>query len=130
MSAFYAKPRPGDPVEPEPAAPVRWTGRIPVYTLPDAPVGYRVARTVGLCWGTSVRYKNLADTAAAGLNALGGGEAPVLTELGDEIMSHALMRMEEMAISSGGNAVLGFQIGVGPYWMTAYGTTVVIEPGE
>jgi uncharacterized protein YbjQ (UPF0145 family) len=106
--------------------------RIPVYTTLDAPVGYRVERTIGLCWGVAVRSRDIVNSAVAGLRTIGGGEIPELVHLAEITRAEALKRLEEHAAEMGANAVVGARFdstSIAPAnEIFAYGTAVVVVP--
>lgn len=117
MSAFYAERR---------------TSRIPVYTTMDAPAGYRIERTIGLCWGIAVRSRDVVNSTVAGFRTLVGGEITEFVHLAEVTREEALERLEQHAIEIGGNAVLGARFdstSIQPAnEIFAYGTAVVVVP--
>lgn len=74
--------------------------RVPSYTTFEAPVGYRIERTLGLCWGTTVRSRDVIGTTMAGLRTILG------------------MRFDSTEIMQSTNEII------------AYGTAVVVVPIE
>lgn len=98
----------------------------------DVP-GYRVARPIGLVWGTLVRSVGFGRGFVGGIKALKAGEVSQFTETVDEARRLSVQRLTEHARSVGANAVLGVRfessdIGEGLAEVMAYGTAVVIEP--
>ncbi|PKQ20028.1 MAG: hypothetical protein CVT66_07275 [Actinobacteria bacterium HGW-Actinobacteria-6] len=106
--------------------------RIPVYTTPDAPVGYRIERTIGLCWGVAVRSRDIVNSTVAGFRTIGGGEIPEFVHLAEMTRAEALQRLEEHATQLGANAVVGARFdstSIAPASeIFAYGTAVVVVP--
>jgi len=107
--------------------------RIPIYTTLDAPAGYRIERTLGLCWGITVRSRDVIGTTVAGLRTIIGGEIRELSELAEHARAQALERLEAQAIQMGANCVLGMrfdstEIMQSTNEIIAYGTAVVVLP--
>ncbi|MDZ4166921.1 MAG: heavy metal-binding domain-containing protein [Coriobacteriia bacterium] len=131
MCAFYGEKKP-EPI----GAPGTEHGdaprRIPVYTTMDAPAGYRIERTIGLCWGVAVRSKDVVNQAVAGLRTIVGGEITEFVHLAEATRSEALERLQLSAASLGANAVIGARFdstSIQPAnEIFAYGTAVVVVP--
>ena len=107
--------------------------RLPIYTTNDAPVGYRIERTLGLCWGITVRSRDMIATTVAGLRTIMGGEINELSELAEHAREQALERLEANAQQMGGNCVIGMrfdstEIMQSTNEIIAYGTAVVVVP--
>jgi len=101
-------------------------------TSPYVP-GYRIVRTLGVTWGLIVRSRGLGRNITAGFRSLGGGEITEYTQLLDQTRHQALERLQQHALSMGGNAVIsmGFassEISEVMSEILAYGTAVVVEP--
>jgi uncharacterized protein YbjQ (UPF0145 family) len=97
--------------------------------------GFRVAETKGQCFGVVVRSRGLAGNVAAGLRSIVGGEIKEYTELLEDARKHAIDRMVANATAMGGNAILSMRFDSSEMGQTmteivAYGTAVVIEPGQ
>jgi uncharacterized protein YbjQ (UPF0145 family) len=97
--------------------------------------GHRVVETRGQCFGVVVRSRGLAGNVAAGLRSLVGGEILEYTELLEDARRHAIDRMVANATAMGANAVLSMRFDSSAMGSTmteivAYGTAVVIEPGD
>jgi uncharacterized protein YbjQ (UPF0145 family) len=97
--------------------------------------GHRVLETRGQCFGVVVRSRGLAGNVAAGLRSLVGGEILEYTELLEDARRHAIDRMVANATAMGANAVLSMRFDSSAMGSTmteivAYGTAVVIEPGD
>lgn len=94
----------------------------------------RVARTVGLVRGSSVRCMHLGQDIVAMLRNLVGGEIEEYTKMLAEAREEALDRMIADAESLGANAVLGVRYATsdimsGAAEILVYGTGVVlVEP--
>src|SRR5262247_3492424 len=79
-----------------------------IMTTFSAPPGYEVEAVLGPCWGITVRSRSVFGQMAAGCQSIGGGEITALTELATDSRNQAMKRLEQHAISMGGNAVFGF----------------------
>lgn len=135
MAAFYGQKRPQPaPEPPSPPSETREQRRIPVYTTTDAPAGYRVERTIGLCWGVAVRARDIVNSTVAGFRTIAGGAIPEFVELAETTRAEALLRLEEHAVQMGANAVIGARFdstSVPPASeIFAYGTAVVVVPAN
>ena len=102
-------------------------------TLFEPPVGYKVAKTIGLVRGNTIRARHLGNDIMAGLKSIVGGELSEYTKLMAESREQALDRMRAEAVARGGNAILGLQITTsmvmqGSAEILCYGTAVVLEP--
>jgi uncharacterized protein YbjQ (UPF0145 family) len=98
----------------------------------DAP-GYRVARPIGLVWGTLVRSVGFGRSFTGGFKALRAGEVGEFSNAVDEARRLAVQRLAANAAATGANAILGVRfesadIGEGLAEVMAYGTAVVLEP--
>jgi uncharacterized protein YbjQ (UPF0145 family) len=107
--------------------------QLPTSTTFELP-GYRVERTLGLCWGLMVRSVGLTKGLTGGLRALRAGEVPQYTEVVDQARHTALDRLLAHAQELGGNAVLGIrfdssEVADGLAEVIAYGTAAVVRPG-
>ena len=97
--------------------------------------GMKVARTLGMVRGNTVRARHLGHDILAGLRGFVGGEVHEYTKLISESREHALDRMVEEAQSLGGNAVIDVRfstsyIATNMAEILAYGTAVVLAPDE
>lgn len=107
-------------------------GRI-VVTAADGFDGYEIMSYHGICWGISVRAKDLGQDCAMGCKNLTGGELQSYAELGDEARQKAMDRMFQVARRQGANAVINFRFEYtmamqGAGTVTAFGTAVKIKP--
>lgn len=94
--------------------------------------GARVARTLGLVNGNTVRAKHLGRDILAGFKNLAGGELQAYTELLTESRNEAIGRMLHQAHQMGANAVVNVRfttasVAPGAAEIYAYGTAVVLE---
>ena len=97
--------------------------------------GYRVVETKGQVFGVIVRSRGLAGNVAAGLRSLVGGEIHEYTELTEDTRRQAIDRMVANATAMGANAIITMrfdssELGTTMSEIVAYGTAVVIEPGD
>jgi uncharacterized protein YbjQ (UPF0145 family) len=96
---------------------------------------YRIVETKGQVFGVVVRSRGLGGNIMAGLRSLGGGEIKEYTQLLEEARRHAIDRMVQNATAMGANAIIRMQfdsseIGQTMSEIVAYGTAVIVEPGE
>ena len=94
--------------------------------------GYRVARTLGIVRGGTVRSRSLVGTIGAGIQSLFGGNITLWTELCEHARLEAFELMARHAEQMGANAVIGMrydanEVAQGATEVLAYGTAVVIE---
>ena len=102
-----------------------------VTTTFDFP-GYRVARTLGVVRGLTVRSRSVVGTIGAGLQTLFGGNITLWTELCEHARQEAFDLMARHAEQMGANAVIGMrydanEVAQGVTEVLAYGTAVVVE---
>lgn len=101
-------------------------------TTPYVP-GFRIVRTLGVTWGLIVRSRGLGRNITAGFRSLAGGEITEYTQLLDQTRHEALQRLQQHALTLGGNAVIGVgfassELSEVMTEILAYGTAVQIEP--
>ena len=94
--------------------------------------GYRVARTLGQCFGVVVRSRGLGGNIVASLRSILGGEIHEYTQLLEEARRHAVDRLVANATSMGANAIImmrfdSAEIGQTMSEIVSYGTAVVLE---
>lgn len=95
--------------------------------------GHRVAKTLGLVRGNTIRARHIGrDIKALGRNIV-GGEISEYTKLLAEAREQALDRMIEEATGLGANAVISTRfatsvVASGAAELLAFGTAVVLEP--
>jgi uncharacterized protein YbjQ (UPF0145 family) len=94
--------------------------------------GHRVARTLGLVYGNTIRARHIGKDILAGLKNLVGGELPEYTKLMGESREQAVDRMVASAGAIGANAIINVRFTTS-YIMNnaseilAYGDAVVLE---
>jgi uncharacterized protein YbjQ (UPF0145 family) len=96
-------------------------------------VGKRVARTLGLVRGNTIRARHLGKDVLAVMRNIVGGEISEYTKMMAEAREQALDRMVEEAEGLGANAIVmsrfsTAQVMSGAAELLAYGTAVVVEP--
>lgn len=141
--AKFELPKDGIPAEPpqESARPELLGGQRPdvpagriLVTAADGFDGYEIMSYHGVCWGISVRAKDLGQDCAMGCKNLTGGELQSYAELGDEARQKAMDRMFQVARRQGANAVINFRFEFSAGMqgqtgtVTAFGTAVRIRP--
>jgi len=94
--------------------------------------GRRVARTLGLVRGNTIRARHVGKDILAGLRNIVGGEIHEYTKMMAEAREQALDRMLEEARELGANAVVDVRfmtsmLMAGAAELLAYGTAVVLE---
>lgn len=99
--------------------------------------GHRITATKGEVFGLIVRSRGVAGNFAAGLRTIFGGEIDEYTHLLEESRQEAINRMRANAEALGANAIVSMRFDGGSIGATgsmseivAYGTAVVIEPGD
>jgi len=102
-----------------------------ITTTFDLP-GYRVARTIGLVRGVTVRSRSILGTLGASLQTVVGGNITLFEEMCEKTREQALELMMMHAMQQGANAVLGVrydatEVMQGVTEVLAYGTAVVVE---
>ena len=107
-------------------------GRI-IMTGSDGFDGYEIIEYLGMCWGISVRAKDVGQDCAMGCKGITGGELDSYTAMGDESRQRAIDRMLQMAARQGANGVINivFELSYsqgGSSNVVANGTAVVIRP--
>lgn len=94
--------------------------------------GYRIARTLGVVRGITVRSRSVFGTIGAGLQTMFGGNITMFTRLceaaREEAFSILLVHAEEL----GANAVIGIRYDAGELMqgvteVLCYGTAVIVE---
>jgi uncharacterized protein YbjQ (UPF0145 family) len=94
--------------------------------------GYRVARTLGVVRGITVRSRSVIGNIGAGVQAFFGGNISLYTELCEHAREEAFEIMLRHAGEVGANAVIGMrydanEVSQGITEVLAYGTAVVVE---
>ena len=94
--------------------------------------GYRVARSLGLVRGVTVRSRSVFGTIGASLETLVGGNITLFEEMCETTREQALDLMMTHAVERGANAVIGVrydatEVMQGVTEVIAYGTAVQVE---
>jgi len=102
-----------------------------VVTSDDVP-GRKVAKTLGLVRGQSVRARHLGRDIQAGIRTIVGGKVGVYAELLEKSREEAINEMTAEAEKLGANAVVAVRMSTADIMGSAaevlvYGTAVVIE---
>jgi uncharacterized protein YbjQ (UPF0145 family) len=97
--------------------------------------GYEIMEYKGMCWGISMRAKDMGQDCAMGFKQISGGELSSYTALGDESRQRAIDRMMEMAGRMQCNAIINVEFELSPGAATGgaaqvvvHGTAVIIKP--
>jgi uncharacterized protein YbjQ (UPF0145 family) len=94
--------------------------------------GKRIARTLGLVKGSTIRARHLGRDIMAGLRGMVGGEITEYTKMMAEAREEAIQRMVEDAEKQGANAIVSMRFTTSMVMQSAseilaYGTGVVLE---
>jgi uncharacterized protein YbjQ (UPF0145 family) len=94
--------------------------------------GYRVAKTLGLVRGITVRSRSIFGTLGASLQTVVGGNITLFETMCEKTREQALDLMMEHAAERGANAVIGVrydatEVMQGVTEVIAYGTAVQVE---
>lgn len=96
--------------------------------------GFRIARSLGVVRGITVRTRSLPMSILGGLRTLFGGRAGIFSELCESAREESFQLMLSHARRMGANAVIGVRYDTGPMVGAAevlcYGTAVVVEPRD
>jgi uncharacterized protein YbjQ (UPF0145 family) len=103
-----------------------------IVTTTHTVAGKRVARTLGLVRGNTIRARHLGRDITAVLRNIVGGEISEYTKMMAEAREQALDRMVEEAKELGANGVVGTRfmtsmLMAGAAELLAYGTAVVLQ---
>jgi len=94
--------------------------------------GFRIARSLGVVRGITVRTRSLPMSIVGGLRTLFGGRAGIFSDLCESAREESFQLMLAHARKMGANAVVGVRYDTGPMVGAAevlcYGTAVVVEP--
>ncbi|HWS66613.1 MAG TPA: YbjQ family protein [Steroidobacteraceae bacterium] len=94
--------------------------------------GFRIARSLGVVRGITVRTRSLPMSIVGGLRTLFGGRAGIFSNLCESAREESFQLMLSHARKMGANAVVGVRYDTGPMVGAAevlcYGTAVVVEP--
>ena len=97
--------------------------------------GYHVKQTLGQVFGVVVRSRGVAGNIIASLRSIVGGEIHEYTQLLEQTRRQAVDRLVKNATAMGANGVImmrfdSSEIGQTMSEIVAYGTAVVLEPGD
>jgi uncharacterized protein YbjQ (UPF0145 family) len=100
-----------------------------IITTSDGVSGKKVAKTLGVVTGNTIRAKHLGKDIVAGLRNIVGGEIKEYTEMLTDARKEALQRMEQSAKEMGADAVISMRfttsmISRNAAEILAYGTAV------
>ena len=103
-----------------------------LLTTTDTVEGRKIAKTLGLVKGNTIRARHIGRDLQAALRNVVGGEIKEYTQLMAESREQALQRMVEEARSLGADAVVGLRFSTsmvmsGAAELLVYGTAVVLE---
>jgi uncharacterized protein YbjQ (UPF0145 family) len=103
-----------------------------IVTTAEQVEGRRVAKTIGLVSGSTIRAKHIGKDIMAQFRGIVGGEITEYTEMMNEARDEAVRRMVEDAEKKGANAVIGMRFSTAMIMqfaaeILAYGTGVVLE---
>lgn len=103
-----------------------------IVTTTSQIAGRRIARTLGLVRGNTVRARHIGRDIMAALRNVVGGEVPEYTKLMAEAREQAIDRLVEDAESLGADAVVEVRfstsmIATGAAELLVYGTAVTLE---
>ncbi len=105
-----------------------------IVTTTGAVAGKRIARTLGMVRGNTIRARHVGRDITAVLRNIVGGEISEYTKLFAEAREQALDRMVEEARGLGANAVVEVRFSTSMVMnaaaeLLAYGTAVKLEDG-
>lgn len=94
--------------------------------------GQKIAKTIGLVRGNTIRARHLGRDIMASFRGIVGGEINEYTKMLAEAREEAIQRMVEDAESKGANAIVDMRFGTSMVMQNAsevmaYGTGVVLE---
>jgi uncharacterized protein YbjQ (UPF0145 family) len=94
--------------------------------------GYRIAKSMGLVRGVTVRSRSILGTLGASLQTVVGGNITLFEDMCEQTREQALELMMQHAIQRGANAVIGVrydatEVMQGVTEVIAYGTAVQAE---
>ncbi|MFC1929002.1 YbjQ family protein [Chloroflexota bacterium] len=94
--------------------------------------GKKIAKTIGLVKGSTIRARHVGRDIMAGLRGIVGGEISEYTKMMAEAREQAIQRMVEDAEKQGANAIIGMRFTTSMVMASAaeilaYGTGVVLE---
>jgi uncharacterized protein YbjQ (UPF0145 family) len=95
--------------------------------------GYRIARSIGIVRGITVRSRSIIGTIGGSLQTIVGGNITLFTSLCEKTRAEAYDLMVQHAQEHGANAIIGTrydatEVMKGVTEVLCYGTAVVVEP--
>jgi uncharacterized protein YbjQ (UPF0145 family) len=95
--------------------------------------GFRIARSLGIVRGLTVRSRSIVGNFVGGLQSIFGGDISVYTELCEQARSQTFQEMRQHAQALRANAIIGVhydatEVMPGLTEVLCYGTAVVVEP--
>jgi uncharacterized protein YbjQ (UPF0145 family) len=106
-----------------------------IVTTTERVAGYHAKQSLGQVFGVVVRSRGIAGNVMASLRSIVGGEIHEYTQLLEETRRQAVDRLVKNATAMGANGVVmmrfdSSEIGQAMSEIVAYGTAVVLEPGD
>ena len=97
--------------------------------------GYRIAKTLGIVRGITVRSRSVFGTLGGKLQTLVGGDITLFADLCEKTRADAFNRMMQHAQELGANAVVGIRYDAtevlsGVTEVLCYGTAVTVTPAS
>ncbi len=104
-----------------------------ILVTADTVAGYRVAKTLGLVRGNTIRARHIGKDILATLRNMVGGEIEEYTKMIAESREQSLDRMVAEAREKGADAIIAIRFTTssmmqGAAELLAYGTAVKLEP--
>ncbi len=104
-----------------------------ILVTADTVAGYRVAKTLGLVRGNTIRARHIGKDILATLRNMVGGEIEEYTKMIAESREQSLDRMVAEAHEKGADAIIAIRFTTssmmqGAAELLAYGTAVKLEP--
>jgi len=95
--------------------------------------GYRIARSLGVVRGITVRSRSIVGNFLGGIQTIFGGNITIYTELCEQAREETYRDMVKHARQLGANAIIGMRydatdVMTGLTEVLCYGTAVVVEP--
>ncbi len=105
-----------------------------VTTMFELP-GYRIAKSLGVVRGLTVRSRSIVGNIVGGLQTLFGGNISIYANLCERARADAFAAMIEHAEERGANAIIAVrydatELMAGLTEVLCYGTAVVVEPAR
>ena len=103
-----------------------------IIVTTDQIAGKKIAKTIGMVKGNTIRARHIGRDIMAGLRGMVGGEITEYTKMMAESREQAIQRMVEDAEKQGANAVISMRFSTSMVMQNAseilaYGTAVVLE---